>query len=99
MGQPKTWLYVASRELASLTEILQAKPVELGENLVVLVPADNGVFYLADGGTMGARRLVCTNAVQTYVDLWHCGGGGQKAAEAVLEQQLKPAWKTAGLEA
>lgn len=97
--QPKTWLYVAAREVERMTEMLQAKPVDSGENLVVLVPADEGVFYLPDGGTMGQSRLACTNAVQTYVDLWHCGGRGQEAAEAVLEQKLKPAWRAAGLKA
>ena len=68
-----------------------------GENLVVLIPNDEGVFYLGDGGMVSDHRLACTNAVQTYVDLWHCGGRGQEAAEALLEQRLKPAWKAEGL--
>jgi hypothetical protein len=41
--------------------------------------------------------MACTNTVQTYVDLWHSGGRGQEAAEAVLEQRLKPEWKAKGL--
>jgi hypothetical protein len=28
--------------------------------------------------------MSCTNPVQTYVDLFHCGGRGTEAAEAVL---------------
>lgn len=95
--QQKTWLYVTAQELDRFAEMIQAKPVDSGENLVVLVPADNGVFYLADRGTMGDSRLACTNAVQTYVDLWHSGGRGQEAAEAMLNQRLLPAWKAAGL--
>jgi len=46
---------------------------------------------------MGEGRMGCTNAVQTYVDVWHCGGRGEEAAEALLEQRLKPEWKRKGL--
>ena len=67
--------------------------MESGENLVVLIPDDDGVFYLQEGG---AGRLACTNAVQTYVDLCHCGSRGEEAAEALLEQNLKPSWKARG---
>lgn len=95
--QPKTWLYVRATDLPLLEQKAEAKPVNSGENLVVLLPSDDGVFYLGDGGMLGERRIGCTNAVQTYVDLWHSGGRGQEAAEALLEQRLKPAWKLGGL--
>jgi len=77
--------------------VAEAKLVDSGENLVVLIPEDDGVFYLGEGGAMGEQRLSCTNPVQTYVDLFHCGGRGEEAAEALLEQNLKPAWKARGL--
>lgn len=95
--QPKTWLYVRQQELSQFEKLAEAKPVDSGENLVVLIPDDEGVFYLGDGGRVGEHRLACTNAVQTYVDLWHSGGRGQEAAEALLEQCLKPEWKAKGL--
>jgi hypothetical protein len=57
-----------------------AKPVDSGENLVVLIPDDDGVFYSGDGGTIAGNRMSCTNAVQTYADLYHCGGRGAEAA-------------------
>lgn len=97
--QPKIWVYVRAQDLPLFAEKAEAKPVDSGENLVVLLPADDGVFYLGDGGMMGEQRMGCTNAVQTYVDLWHSGGRGQEAAQALLEQHLKPAWKLAGLAA
>ena len=68
-----------------------------GENVVVLIPDDDGVFFLGEGGRMGEHRLRCTNTVQTYVDLCHCGGRGEEAAEALLNQRLKPEWKRRGL--
>jgi hypothetical protein len=57
----------------------------------VLIPNDVGVFYRVESGS---KRLACTNAVQTYVDLAHAGGRGEEAAEAILQQRLKPAWST-----
>ena len=95
--QAKTWLYVRERDLPRFEHLVEAKQVESGENLVVLIPDDDGVFYLSDGGTMGDHRMSCTNAVQTYVDLSHCGGRGEEAAEALLEQRLKPEWRLHGL--
>ena len=95
--QPKTWLYIRQQDLSEFEEEVEAKPVDSGENLVVLIPDDEGVFFPNDDGTMGDNRLACTNAVQTYVDLWHSGGRGQEAAEALLEQRLKPEWKKRGL--
>lgn len=97
--QPKTWLYVHELEIDRFERLVEAKPVESGGNLAVLVPDDDGVFYMGDGGRMGEHRLACTNAVQTYVDLSHCGGRGEEAAEALLEQRLKPEWKRHGLNA
>jgi hypothetical protein len=90
--QPRTWLYVnpgVEREFASTIE---AKPVDSGENLIVMIPDDNGVSYRVE---TGANRPPCTNAVQTYVDLASAGGRGEEAAEAILQQRLKPAWSAA----
>lgn len=95
--QPKTWLYVRESDVPAFEELAEAKQVDSGENLVALVPDDEGVFYLCDGGAMNGDRLGCTNAVQTYVDLCHCGGRGEEAAEALLNQRLKPEWKKQGL--
>jgi hypothetical protein len=68
----------AEREVAYR---LEAKIVESGENLVVLIPGNPGVFYQAEADH---NRLPCTNAVQTYVDLAKVGGRGEDAAEAAL---------------
>ncbi len=95
--QPKTWLYIREAQIAAFEKAVEAKVVESGENVVVLIPDDDGVFYTGDGGALGENRLACTNEVQTYVDLCRCGGRGAEAAEAVLEQCLKPKWKESGL--
>jgi len=71
--------------------------VDSGENIIVLIPDDEGVHYMADGGLLGETRLAATNVVQTYVDLYHSGGRGREAAAALLDQRLRPLWKAKGL--
>ena len=95
--QAKTWLYLSPSLEEEFCKQIEAKQVDSGENLVVLTPDDDGVFYERDGGTAGDNRLPATNPIQTYVDLFHCGGRGKEAAEAVLEQELKPKWKIRGV--
>ncbi|MBM4200809.1 MAG: hypothetical protein FJ189_05935 [Gammaproteobacteria bacterium] len=90
--QPLTWLFVDPFAESELREALEAKPVDSGENIIVLVAADPAVFYMTEAG---ADRPACTNAVQTYVDSAHVGGRGDEAAEAILQQRLKPAWAAA----
>jgi hypothetical protein len=96
--QPKTWLYVGAQFVDSLASHAKAKEVDSGENLVVLVPEDIGVFLAFEGDThVGERRLGCTDPVQTYVDLWQNRGRGEEAAQALLEQRIRPAWHGVGL--
>jgi hypothetical protein len=87
--QPRTWLYMVGDLEEQFKMTAEAKLVDSGENLIVLIPDDPGVFYQVETGT---QRLACTNAVQTYIDLVHSGGRGEEAGNAVLEQRLKPAW-------
>ncbi len=90
--QPKTWIYLGDEYIKRFEELTQARRIESGENVIVLIPDDAGVFYSAEAGNVGELRMACTNPVQTYVDLSHCGGRGEEAAEALLEQKLKPVW-------
>ena len=92
--QPQTWLYLASEFIGAFARNTEAKEVDSGENLVVLVPEDVGVFLSFEGdGHVDSQVLGCTDPVQTYVDLMHCGGRGEEAAQAVLDQRILPPWK------
>jgi hypothetical protein len=94
--QPKTWLYVGAAFVDLTAEHLNAKEVDSGENLVILVPDDAGVFMSFETDAyIGEQRIRCTDPVQTYVDLFHAGGRGDDAAEAVLAQRIRPAWDKA----
>jgi Transcriptional regulator, AbiEi antitoxin, Type IV TA system len=91
--QSRTWLFIGAEWEEACAAALGAKLVDTGENLLVLIPSDLGVFYAQESE---GNHLACTNPVQTYVDLWYCGGRGQEAAEALLDQKLKPEWKARG---
>ncbi len=92
--QAKTWIYLREQDVALFARLAEAKPVDSGENLVLLLPNDEGVLYLAEGSDI---RMPCTNDVQTYVDLCHSGGRGEEAAEALLNQRIEPAWNREGM--
>ena len=92
--QPKTWLMVSAGKVEKVIAALAAKEVDSGDNLVLLVPPDDGPFYEPE---QRAGNLPCTNPLQTYLDVSHLAGRGEEAAEAILNQVIKPAWKTQGL--
>ena len=84
--------------LEDFVRVAEAKPVETGENLVLLLPGDPGVFQSFEPSTAeGGGDIGCTDPVQTYVDLHKLGGRGEEAAQAILEQRLLKAWQEAGI--
>jgi hypothetical protein len=91
--QNKTWLYLNDAALDDFAQVAEAKRVDSGENLVVLIPEDDGVF---NGMVFRqAWGLAITNPVQTWLDLRNCGGRGREASQAILNQCLKPIWEGA----
>jgi hypothetical protein len=95
--QPRTWIYVRPDRLDDFVRAAEAKPVDTGENLVVLLPSDPGVFQSFEPSATPADDVGCSDPVQTYVDLHSLGGRGEEAAQAILEQRLMKAWKDAGI--
>ena len=89
--QHRQYLYLKA-DVALLKKRLELKEVSSGENVVVLDPYDDGVFYQAqrqdDGG-------ICTGPVQTYLDVNASGGRGPEAAEQILATVLRNRWRTA----
>lgn len=88
--QPKSWLMVSAECVDEVIAALEAKEVSSGDNLVLLVPPDPGPF---SGPDTREGVLPCTNPLQTYLDLSHLSGRGEEAAEAILNQVLKPEWE------
>ena len=72
--QPKTWLYVDEECIKSFEEFTESKRVESGENLILLIPDDAGVFYSPDGGSVGDGRMASTNPRHLLSRLMARGG-------------------------
>ncbi len=68
---------------------LPFKPVNSGANIRVISPYDEGVFY----GTRNIRGQSVASPVQCYLDLKEEKARGEEAAEALLEQEIKPSWQ------
>lgn len=65
------------------------KEVPSGGNVVLIRARDEGVFYSKPPPPLG---LSIVGPVQAYLDCVRSGGRGEEAAEAVLEQKLRPRW-------
>jgi len=64
------------------------KEVSSGANVSLLVPYDEGVFYMAS--EVDSMRTVCP--IQLYLDLKGYKGRGDEAAEAVWQQEISKLW-------
>ena len=72
----------------NITE-LPFKPVTSGANIRIISPYDDGIFY----GTRNIRGRSVASPVQCYLDLKDEKARGEEAADALLEQVLKPSWQ------
>jgi hypothetical protein len=64
------------------------KPVPSGANFTLLRPFDEGLWY----GSKEMNEEMVMSDVQLYLDLASFKGRGEEAAEAILEQRLRPQW-------
>jgi hypothetical protein len=78
--------YADDAGLARLQEALALSSVSKGENVVVIVPKDIGLFRDI---VEPARGIVCTSPVQTYLDLSIAGERGREAAEHLRHEKLR----------
>jgi hypothetical protein len=83
------YFYADNAGLERLIDRLKLSPSPKGENVVVTVPKDLGLFRDTVEPAPGA---ICTSAVQTYLDLWAAGERGQEAAEHLRRARLS--WPT-----
>ena len=84
------FFYADGPGLQALTEGLQLEPVSKGENIVIYLEPDEGVFM---DRLEAAPGIWTTGLAQTYIDLCVSGERGLEAAQHLLETKLDPAWK------
>ncbi|HBK56042.1 MAG TPA: hypothetical protein DDZ76_07135 [Xanthomonadales bacterium] len=85
-GRTGTHYFFADEEgLSKLRAALKLAPASKGENVVVTVPKDSGLFADTVEPAPGA---VCTSPVQTYLDLSIAGERGAEAADHLRQEKL-----------
>jgi hypothetical protein len=82
------YFYAESDAMDRLKRDLKLASVHKGENVVVMVPKDSGLFLDVVEPAPGA---VCTSPVQTYLDLAQAGERGREAADHLRREKLS--WK------
>jgi len=80
--------YIKQKEkVKTWVELLDLRPVEMGGNVSIVLPYDEGVFY----GVSQVAGVNVVSKVQLYVDLFNYPARGEEAAEIIL-RTLKKQW-------
>ena len=81
----KQYFYADIAGLDRLRQTLELSSAAKGENVVVTIPKDDGLFLDTIEPSAGA---VCTGVLQTYLDLSIAGERGREAADHLREKLL-----------
>ena len=68
--------------------MLGLKEVTSGANVSLIKPYDEGVFY-AD---RAINEVWIASPIQVYLDLFGIKGRGEEAAQAILDEVIRPLW-------
>jgi hypothetical protein len=80
------YFYADDTGLDRLQELLKLSSASKGENVIITVPKDHGIFRDV---TEPAPGVSCTSVVQTYLDLTTAGERGQEAADHLRREKMK----------
>lgn len=83
----RAFVYIVESEEA-IASHPDLKKVTSGANVTLLTPYDEGVFY----NTRQIDGMSVVSPVQIYLDLVGFRGRGEEAANAILEEIIKPTW-------
>jgi len=81
--------FYLENKVNELVKKMDLKSVTSGENVTVITPLDDGVFY--DLRRMGEMPVV--SPIQLYLDLNVLGDRGKEAADFIFKQVIEPQWK------
>ena len=82
---PTHFFYADPGAIPALKEVLELSKPAMGENVIVWIPNDEGVFtdsFDVDGS------IRCTSSLQTYLDLCQAGDRGLEAADHLRKAKL-----------
>lgn len=84
------YFYADSAGEARLKALLRLEPAAKGENIIIDLASDEGVFQ---EDIEAAPGLHCTGLIQTYLDLAAAGERGGDAAQHLFDERIAPSWK------
>ncbi|NPV58756.1 MAG: hypothetical protein HPY75_03710 [Actinobacteria bacterium] len=85
----RSYIFI-EKPLEPAASYLGIKEVDSGENVTMMVPYDEGVFY----ALQEVDNLNIVSDIQLYLDLQGYKQRGKDAAEFLLEQRIKKKWQT-----
>lgn len=88
-GAARSFMYM-EKPLEPAASYLGLKEVDSGENVTIMVPYDEGVFY----GVQEVDNLNIVSNIQLYLDLQGYKQRGKDAGEFLLERRIKKEWQT-----
>ena len=79
--------YIEEANEDTITD-LDFKEVSSGANVSLIKPYDDGVYY----GSRDVKGTRIVSPIQVYLDVFGFRGRGEEAAQALLDQVIRPAW-------
>lgn len=77
----------------AIAETLSMKRVSTGANMTLLSAYDAGVFYGTKSIGEASDQVMVASPTQVYLDLYKLPGRGEEAANAILEEVIRPLWQ------
>ncbi len=87
-GTARSYMYI-EKPLEPAASYLGLKEVDSGENITLMVPYDEGVFY----GIQEVDNLHIVSDIQLYLDLRSYKQRGKDAAQFLLDRRIKKEWQ------
>ena len=84
------YFYADKAGVDQLKALLKLEPAAKGENIIIDLASDAGVFQ---ENVEAAPGLYCTGPIQTYLDLAAAGERGGEAAQHLFDERIAPMWK------
>jgi transcriptional regulator with AbiEi antitoxin domain of type IV toxin-antitoxin system len=75
--------------IAELAKSLDLKSITSGENIILMKPSDDGVFY----NTQCIEGAHIVSPIQLYLDLKALSDRGKEAADFIYKEVIEPKWK------
>ena len=88
-GAARSFIYI-EKPLGPAASSFGLKEVDSGENLTLMIPYDEGVFY----GSQAVDDLYVVSDIQLFLDLRGYKQRGKDAAQFLLDRRIREKWQT-----